>query len=82
MRLEINTFARKGDVLDDENRLVGRVGIARGLSESGSVNEWIASLDEALRNAGYAIVEYPEVALPLTVETAVDRFTIQLKPVS
>lgn len=82
MRLEINTFARKGDVLDDENRLVERVGIARGLSESNSASEWIASLDESLCNAGYAIVEYPEVALPLTVETAADRFAIQLKPVS
>ena len=80
MRLEINTFARKGDILDDENRLVGRVGIARGLSESDSVSEWFASLDEALRDAGYAIAEHSEVALPLTGETAVDRFTMLIEP--
>lgn len=82
MRLEINTFARKGDILDGESKLVGRIGITKGLSESGSVNEWLASLDGALRSVGYAIDEYPEVTLPLTVETAVDRFTMQLKPVS
>ena len=82
MRLEINTFARNGDILDTDNKLVKRVKIGKGLSESNSVDEWYASLDQALEKAGYIANTKPAVSLPLTPETAIDRFTMQLEPAS
>ena len=81
MRLEINTFARKGDLLDENNALVGRVDIGKGLAESSSADEWLASLDQALLQAGYTCSELPTVSLPLSRITAVDRFILPLEAV-
>lgn len=59
MRLEIDTYARKGDLLDEENKLAGRIDVGRGLSESDAVDEWLDRLDQALALAGYRRTEVP-----------------------
>ena len=79
MRLEINTVARGGDILDDEGQLVGRLSIGKGLSECTSVDEWHALLEGSIRAAGFVCDELPEASVPLTAENAVDRFAITLR---
>ena len=79
MRLEIDTYARKGDLLDEENKLAGRIDVGRGLSESDAVDEWLDRLDQALALAGYRRTEVPAASLPLTRETADDRYVLALE---
>ncbi len=78
MRLEINTFARKGDILNDEDQVMQKIDIGRGLSESDSVEDWLSSIETELERIGFQAQSKPQVTLPLTAESAIDRFVIQL----
>lgn len=82
MRFEINTFARIGDILNESEQLVQRVVIGRGLSESDTAEEWLASITDGLAKAGYRAESLPEVRLPLTAETAIDRYVMSLEPLA
>lgn len=78
MRLEINTFARKGDILNEEDQVMQKIDIGRGLSESDSVESWFSSIEAELERIGFQAQSKPQVMLPLTAESAIDRFVIQL----
>ena len=81
MRLEIDTYARKGDLLDEENKLAGRIDVGRGLCEERRRGRMAATVlpTQALALAGYRRTEVPAASLPLTRETAVDRYVLALE---
>ncbi len=79
MRFELNTFSRVGDLLDEDNKLVKRVSIGLGLSESDCVESWENSVIDAMLSEGFEVCCMPEVSLPLTKENAIERFTIRLE---
>lgn len=82
MRLEVNAFVRKGDILSDADELVQRVDIGKSLAEIGSVAEWGAALEGALARAGLRCVGDLSLRLPLTAESAVERHAVRLERIS
>lgn len=78
VRLEIGSFARFGDIINDSNEVIAKIWIPKGLKESESVEAWTASIDAALNDKGFERVTDPEASLPFTRENALKRYVMEL----